>query len=223
MKLSAHGTKEMIVGTILLLALAAVLGWLWWPLAFVPVPVIVWLFAFFRDPERPIPTGSVVVSPADGLVTDVTDVENDPLIGGPAVRIGIFLSVFNVHINRAPLEGKVLDITYKKGTFKSALRHGEASTDNECNTILLGDIAMGRPIAVVRQIAGLIARRIVCTTKPGDVLKTGERLGLIKFGSRTELTIAKHLNPVVDVKVGQKLRGAADVVARLGTPANAYA
>jgi phosphatidylserine decarboxylase len=224
MRLSGHGFWEMLVGTLLLLALASLLGWLWWPLALIPIPVIVWLFAFFRDPVRDIPTQpGVVVSPADGTVSDVIDIPHDDVIGGPAVRVGIFLSVFNVHVNRSPMEAKVLSLSYKKGTFKSALKHNEASTDNEANTIVLGDIASGRPIATVRQIAGLIARRIICTAKVGDVLKRGEHIGLIKFGSRTEIVLDKRMHPKIEVVVGQKLRGGADIIAHLGVPPDAIA
>jgi len=225
LRLNRHGTREMLVGAVLLIALAVGLGYLWWPLALVPIPVLVWLFSFFRDPERALPSERfTVVSPADGLVTDVTEIASEPLLdGAPAVRVGIFLSVFNVHVNRAPADGKVVAVEYKTGTFKSALRHDECSTDNESNACVLADPVTGVRTFVVRQIAGLIARRIIFEPKVGDLLERGQRIGLIKFGSRTELTINRVLNPELTVKVGQKVRGGADVIARLGTPANAIA
>lgn len=214
----------MVVGTIVLLVLGSLLGWLWWPLSLLVLPVLVWLFAFFRDPDRTVPTDPrAVVSPADGTVSDIIEIEDAPHLNRSAVRVGIFLSIFNVHINRAPLHAKVLDVIYKKGTFKNAMDHSGASSDNESNTIVLGDVVTGQPIATVKQIAGLIARRIVCTVKPGDVVNAGDRIGLIKFGSRTEIALIKSMAPVVKMTVGQKVRGASDVVAVLGAPSNAVA
>src|SRR5688500_4644669 len=166
-RVTRHGFKEMLIGSVVLAAVAVGAGlgaWYWWPLAAVAVLVLIWLFAFFRDPERVVPAEEhVMVSPADGTVSDVTDVEHDEHLGGPAVRVGIFLSAFNVHINRGPCDGRALAITYKKGKFLSALKHAEASEGNESNTVVLGEPTTGKPIAVVRQIVGLIARRIIFT------------------------------------------------------------
>jgi phosphatidylserine decarboxylase len=221
-RVTRHGFKEMLIGSVVLAAVAVGAGlgsWYWWPLAAVAVLVLVWLFAFFRDPERAVPAEEhVMVSPADGTVSDVTEVEYDELLGGPAVRVGIFLSVFNVHVNRSPCDGRVLAISYKKGRFLNALNHAKASEENESNTVVLGEPTTGRPVAVVKQIVGLIARRIIFTASQGDLLKMGDRIGMIKFGSRTELSIPKWLAPEVTVKEGQVVRGAADVVARLGNP-----
>ena len=179
-------------------------GYYWWPLALVAFLVLVWLFAFFRDPEREVPAEEhVMVSPADGTVSDITEVAHDELLGGPAVRVGIFLSVFNVHINRSPCDGKVLSIDYKKGKFLNALKHAQASEENESNTVVLGEPTTGRPVAVVKQIVGLIARRIIFTASDGDSVRRGDRIGMIKFGSRTELSIPKWLAPEVTVKEGQ--------------------
>jgi phosphatidylserine decarboxylase len=213
--LTRHGWREMLIGSILLLILGLALSWIAHPLSLLVVPIFIWLFAFFRDPDRPIPTEpNIMVSPADGVVSDITEIADDPLLGGPAVRVGIFLSVFNVHINRSPCDAKVMSVTYKKGKFVNAMRHDQASDENESNTIVLSDGQ--RPIAVVKQIVGLIARRIICTAAADQNLARGQRIGMIKFGSRTELTIPKWLNPTVRVKVGQKVRGAADVIAVLG-------
>lgn len=217
MGLTVHGWREMVIGTVVLGLIGWGLGWVWWPLSFLVLPVFVWLIAFFRDPERVVGGGgsAVMVSPADGMVSDVEELAHDERLGGPAVRVGIFLSVFNVHVNRAPCAGKIINVTYTKGAFINALKHSDASTKNENNTIVLADVSSGEPVAVVRQIVGLIARTIVFPLKVGDVVERGGRIGMIKFGSRTELYIPKRLGPVVVVKVGDKVRGAMDVIARL--------
>jgi phosphatidylserine decarboxylase len=219
MRLTRHGWREMLIGSIALAVIAAGLGLWWRPLALLVLPLYVWLFAFFRDPDRIDPQPlEAMVSPADGRVADITQLPHDPQIGGPAVRVGIFLSVFNVHVNRAPCDGRVLSVQYKKGKFVNAMRHGQASEQNESNTIVLAEPDGQRTIAVVKQIVGLIARRIVCTVAPGDPVARGQRIGMIKFGSRTELTIAQWLDPQIVVRVGQPVRGAADVIATLGKP-----
>ena len=213
----------MLIGSVVLAAVMVGAGFggpLWWPLALVAFLTLVWLFAFFRDPERTVPAEErVMVSPADGTVSDVTEIESEPLLGGvPAVRVGIFLSVFNVHVNRSPCDGKVLSITYKKGKFINAMKHDKASDENESNTVVLGEPTTGKPVAVVKQIVGLIARRIIFTAGQGDALRMGDRIGMIKFGSRTELVVPKWLDPTVTVKEGQVVRGGADVIVRLGNP-----
>ena len=159
-----------------------------------------------------------MVSPADGVVSDIVEIDHDPLLDAPAIRVGIFLSVFNVHINRAPCDGRVVDVIYKKGKFINAMRHNEASSNNESNTLVLAEPQGERRVAVVRQIVGLIARRIVCTARVGDQVKRGDRIGMIKYGRRTELYSPKWLEPKIQVQVGQKVRGAADVIAILGQP-----
>ncbi len=217
--LTRHGAREMLIGSVVLLALASALGVWHWPLSLVILPILIWLFAFFRDPERAVPVDqNTMVSPADGKVSDITDLENDPLAGGPAVRVGIFLSVFNVHVNRSPCDGRVMAVEYKKGKFINAMSHAKASEDNESNTVVLKEPFGDRPVAVVKQIVGLIARRIICTAKPGDSVTRGQRIGMIKFGSRTELTIPKWLNPTIKVSVGDTVRGALDVIAVLENP-----
>ena len=217
--LTRHGTREMLIGSVVLLGVASVLGWWHWPLSLVMLPVLIWLFAFFRDPERALPAEQhTMVSPADGKVSDITEIEHDPLLGGPAVRVGIFLSVFNVHINRSPCDGIVVEVNYKKGKFINAMSHSKASDENESNTIVLKEPNGLRPVAVVKQIVGLIARRIICTVRPADRVDRGQRIGMIKFGSRTELSIPKWLEPAIQVKVGDTVRGAMDVIAILGKP-----
>jgi phosphatidylserine decarboxylase len=217
--LTRHGWREMLIGSVVLALTAFGLGVVFWPLALVVVPVLVWLFAFFRDPQRSVPVEQhALVSPADGKVSDITEIAHDDLIGGPAVRVGIFLSVFNVHINRCPCDGKVLSVEYKRGKFINAMNHNAASDENESNTIVLAEPKGDRPIVVVKQIVGLIARRIICTVSKDERVERGARIGMIKFGSRTELTIAKWLEPVIEVKVGQTVRGAADIIAVLKKP-----
>lgn len=214
----------MLIGTLLLAVVGFFLGLVYHPLAIIVLPFLIWLFAFFRNPNRKIPADpNLMVSPADGTVSDITPIENDPLLGGPSTRVGIFLSVFNVHMNRSPCDARVISVQYKKGKFINAMKHSDASTQNESNTLVLGapgnDAANAQPIAVVKQIVGLIARRIICTTSPGQTLSRGQEFGMIKFGSRTELTISNRLQPNIVVKIGQPVRGGADVIAILGKPA----
>ncbi len=216
MRFNGHGKWEMLIGAVVFVAGSVLFyaHWWWWVPA---TPVIAWLFAFFRDPNRPIPAEpNVMVSPADGTVSDITDIDHDDRLNGPAVRIGIFLSVFNVHVNRSPCDGKISAIEYKEGKFLNAMNHSGASNDNESNTLTVVNPATQKPVAVVKQIVGLIARRIICDAGVGDTLQRGQRFGLIKFGSRTELTIPKWLEPKVTVRIGQKVAGAKDVIARLG-------
>jgi phosphatidylserine decarboxylase len=220
LRFTRHGFREMLIGAVAFAIVCTALGFTgWWWIALIFLPVLLFLFAFFRDPERHVTAEQhAMVSPADGKVSDITEVEHDELLGGPAVRIGIFLSVFNVHVNRSPCDGKVLSITYKKGKFINALKHNDASSQNESNTVVLGEPTTGRPIAVVKQIVGLIARRIIFTAEKGETVTRGQRIGMIKFGSRTELSIPKWLAPQVKVQIGQTVRGAADVIAVLGNP-----
>jgi phosphatidylserine decarboxylase len=160
-----------------------------------------------------------MVSPADGTVSDITELPNYELLGGgPCLRIGIFLSVFNVHVNRSPCDGKVTKIEYKKGKFINAMSHAKASDENESNTVVLAEPTTDRPVAVVKQIVGLIARRIIFDPREGELLHRGQRIGMIKFGSRTELYVPLWLQPQAKVQVGQTVRGAADIIVSLGKP-----
>jgi phosphatidylserine decarboxylase len=160
-----------------------------------------------------------MVSPADGTVSDITELPSYELLGGgPALRIGIFLSVFNVHVNRSPCDGKVLKVELKKGKFINAMSHAKASEENESKTVVLAEPTTGRPIAVVKLIVGMIARRIIFDPQEGEILHRGQRIGMIKFGSRTELYVPMWLEPTAKVQVGQTVRGAADVIISLGKP-----
>jgi len=162
---------------------------------------------FFRDPERVIPTGEgLIVSPADGKIIGIDQVDSVPNLNGPAKRVTIFLSIFDVHLNRAPIEGKVIYRQYTPGKFFPA-NVPKASNDNEKNSIIIED---GNFRVLVRQIAGIIARRILCWSNPGDLLERGERFGLIRFGSRTELFLP--LEAQITVQVGQKVRGGETII-----------
>lgn len=180
------------------------------------VPVAgLWAFtvAFFRDPERKIPDAAdQLVSPADGTVTHIDEVADADFPGGRAFRISIFLSVFNVHVNRLPRAGKVAALTYYPGAFLDA-RAAECHTANEQLWIDLDDAATGKRLRI-KQIAGKIARRIVCTLKVGEEVQRGARLGLIKFGSRTEVYLPADQGVEVLVKVGDTVAGGSTILLR---------
>ncbi|MDR1429897.1 MAG: phosphatidylserine decarboxylase [Spirochaetaceae bacterium] len=191
--LTRYGFPQVVIFPVLAASCMAVLFCIFYPAPWlIPLEgllflVLVWMLSFFRDPARKIPPDeSVLLSPADGTVTDIGVVDNSEL--GAALKIGIFLSVFNVHLNRAPCSVRVEKITYKKGMFKDA-RSADSSQVNESNALLLVRLAEPRSRLLVRQISGAIARHIVCGAKEADELGQGERFGMIKFGSRTELYI----------------------------------
>ncbi len=168
---------------------------------------------FFRDPVR-VPTKGEnrLVAPADGMVCDIGEVDEPLFIGGKALRIGIFLSIFDCHVNRAPCSGKVEKIVYTKGQFFSAIKAQACSEHNESNFIGLSNAAgLGHKV-VVKQIAGQIARRIVCELKEGDEVQRGQAFGMIKFGSRTELFIPTSAQFKLRVKLGAGLLAGQTVV-----------
>lgn len=216
--LARPGLAELVCFSLLFAALtiASVLAGLWVnPLWYLPLIAIVplWLFviSFFRDPARVIPTDpAALVSPADGKVTHVDEVASADFPGGRALRISIFLSVFNVHVNRSPRKSRVTKVRYFPGEFLDA-RHGECAVRNEQLWIWLQDESTSAGL-LVKQISGAIARRIVCWLKPGDVLQAGERFGMIKFGSRTEVLLP--LGPTYDLKVnvGDMVQGGSSVL-----------
>ena len=164
---------------------------------------------FFRDPERTIPQEiNVIVSPADGKVVEIIK-ENDPFMDLPSTRISIFLNVFDVHINRIPINGQIEKMTYNKGKFLNAASP-KASLDNEQTALLIDN---GRHKVVVKQIAGLIARRIICWAKVGDEYHRGQRFGLIRFGSRADLFIPEGSK--IAVSLGDRVAGGADIIGYL--------
>ncbi len=190
--------------------LTAVAAWLWWPVAILVGILAVWVVAFFRDPLRAGPRGErYVLAAAEGHVVHVIETEEPMYVKERAVRISIFLSVFDVHVNRYPVDGTVELVNYNRGKFLHAADE-KASLDNEQSSIGLRG-PRGR--VLVRQIAGLIARRIVTDAKPGARVTQGDRLGLIRFGSRTDVFLPVSAHPVVKVKPGDRVRVGGTVLA----------
>jgi phosphatidylserine decarboxylase len=173
------------------------------------VALIFFVIYFFRDPERLVPDDeTLIVSAADGLVVGVEEIEEPDFHLGPMIRIAVFLSVFDVHVNRSPVAGIVKSTIYKAGQFLD-VRHPDSSTRNECRSWWL-ETAHGS--VAVRQIAGLIARRIVAWSDEGAALERGQRLGMIRFGSRTEVFLPVECT--VLVKPGDRVAGASTPIAR---------
>ena len=172
--------------------------------------VVVW---FFRNPKRTVPAEpGLIVSPADGTITDIEAIAHDEFIDGPAIKIGIFLSVFNVHINRTPVAGRVIGLRYRKGKYLNAMRP-ESARENEQLAVRIQESQAPYRRFVVRQITGAVARRIVCWLKPGDELQRGEQFGMIKLGSRTELVMPREPSLVVRTKMGDKVIAGMTVLA----------
>jgi phosphatidylserine decarboxylase len=219
--LSNYGKNEWraILGIGLLLAASAALLQLWWLLAGVVVLTVA-LLSFFRDPDRPMPTQrNVAVAPADGKVTSVHEIEHFEPFNGPATCVRIFLSVFNVHVNRCPCHGQVQSITYTPGKHGNAL-NPESPEDNENNLIVLVHPIRGHPVAAVRQIAGMLARTIACGVEEGQTLQRSQRIGMIKLGSTTDLYLPASMAPQVQVRPGQKVKGGLTVLAHVYPPEN---
>ena len=211
--LTAYGRREVVFFS-LFWAVAAVVAWQVHPaLAAVPVLGLVFTLSFFRDPVRRAPPGEeTLVAPADGRITDVSEIPGGSELAEPSVRVGIFLSVFDVHVNRTPCAGVVKATTYTKGEFLDA-RHPECGKRNERNDILIERLA-AKDRVLVRQISGAIARRIVCACRENDVLEKGQRVGMIKFGSRAELYVPSRSLAEVTVKVGDRVKGGESIIAR---------
>jgi len=192
-----------------LLAVAGVLAWATggWAWSIAPVLLAAFFLWFFRDPEREIPQGvGLIVSPGDGLVTETATIATP---NGPLQRISIFLSVFDVHVNRSPIGGTLSAVRYQKGQYLNAMNPASADR-NEQNVVTV----RGEGIEVTfKQIAGLLARRIVFNFGEGDAVKRGQRVGLIKFGSRVDVLLPAEA--VLRVKPGQRVRGGASVIAAM--------
>ena len=199
-----------------LLAAAVLVGWLAAPLWALPALLLACFFLwFFRDPDREIPNAAdALVSPADGKVTDVSPVTVD---GVPRLRISIFLNVFDVHVNRSPIGGRISKVVYQPGKFLNAMNAASAEL-NEQNIVT---VEGGGQTVVFKQIAGLLARRIVFNKKVGDRVERGERVGLIKFGSRVDVLL--DVSASIRVKVGDKVKGGASVLADIPRPQLAMA
>jgi phosphatidylserine decarboxylase len=188
--------------------IGGVLGWPW--LVLLSVLLVLFCINFFRDPDRPVPAGDdVVVAAADGVVADIVEIEEDEVLKTRCQRVGIFLSVFDVHVNKAPIAGKITYRQHHPGVYLDA-RNPECSIKNEA---LTWAIEGAKATLVVRQITGAIARRIVPWSQVGDQIEKGFRFGMIRFGSRTEVYLP--LTATVEVKVGDRVAGAQSVIARL--------
>lgn len=193
--------------TVLLFLVSQILGW-------IGVGLTVWCYYFFRDPKRVVPVREgLVVSPADGIVSLIEHAVPPPELGmsdAPLLRVSVFMSVFNCHVNRAPVPGRITAIAYRAGKFFNASLD-KASSDNERNSLCI-EMADGRQIAVV-QIAGLVARRIVCFVSEGDTIDAGARFGLIRFGSRLDVYLPDGVLP--QVHLGQTMIAGETVLANL--------
>ena len=195
-------------------AITVVLFFIWSVLGWISVGLTIWCYYFFRDPVRVTPTrDGLIVSPADGIVSLIEKAVPPAELGMPdtaLTRVSVFMSVFNCHVNRAPIAGQIAVIAYRPGKFFNASLD-KASADNERNSLCI-QMADGRQLAVV-QIAGLVARRIVCFSTKGDTLRTGERFGLIRFGSRLDVYLPVGLDP--SVNLGQTMVAGETVLADL--------
>ena len=207
-----EGIKFVAIFAVITLALffvSKILGW-------VGVLLTVWCYYFFRDPERVTPEREgLLISPADGVVSLIEPAVPPAELGMPdeaLTRVSVFMNVFNCHVNRVPIAGEVTNIAYRPGKFFNASLD-KASVDNERNSLRV-KLADGREIAVV-QIAGLVARRIVCFIEPGVKLATGERFGLIRFGSRVDVYLPAGVEPLVNI--GQTMIAGETVIAELGS------
>ncbi len=216
--------------------LLSLYGWTFWipilllgvagttiPLLFLPagwwisIPFAILTFAclaFYRDFPRPIPRDAdIMVAPADGKVSEITHIDFYQPFNGPALKIGIFLSVLDVHVNRSPCDGIVLWTRYEEGLFLDA-RHPDCSAKNQSHTLALTSSQNGPPIAVVKQIVGAIARRIIAPVTVGERLARGQRFGMIAFGSRTELYVPLEEKWSPAVALGAHVKGGQDILLR---------
>lgn len=210
--LAKYAVRELLVLGGLALAATVASALRFWYAAPVFAAAFLFILAFFRDPERRAPAGpGLVVSPADGTVVEVAEVEEPGLLSARAHKIGIFMSLASVHVNRSPCAGRVEAVQHHPGRFLDA-RRPESSAENESNDLLLAD-AEGRPARLlVRQIAGVLARRIVCAVAPGQNLARGQRIGMVKFGSRAEVYVPVESGFRVAVRLGQRVKAGETVL-----------
>jgi phosphatidylserine decarboxylase len=220
--ITKHGLKEVTALTILLLCVCVAGFWftatVCWAFGFISVLSLIiwgWVLWFFRDPTRTIPTGEgLFISPADGIVADITPLGPESKLAKNGVQIGIFMNVFNVHVNRIPCDGQIEDIAYQKGAFLD-VRDPNASERNESATIRMIHTHNGQNYTViVRQIAGLVARRIVTALEKGQTVTRGQRMGMIKFGSRLELLLPQELAGEVCVSIAQRVLAGETILAK---------
>lgn len=195
-----------IIGAVAIALLLGVTGW--WFLFFPWIAVTIWVVAFFRNPERPGPRGEeLVIAPADGLVVSVISIDEPSFLGGTATRVSIFMNVFDVHVNRYPASGTVAWREYHPGRFLNAATE-KASRENEQSSV---GLETGRGKILVRQIAGLVARRIITDHAQGTLVTQGDRMGLIRFGSRVDVFLPPGAEP--RVREGERTRAGQTVIA----------
>lgn len=195
-----------LIGVTLLTVAVAFLKIVW--LTVVVAAVAVQTFWFFRDPDRIIPAGEgLIVSPADGKIIELSEAKEERFLKDRAIKVGIFLNLFDVHVNRIPCSGRIRGIHYQPGTFLAANKD-LASTENEQNALLLETPSGAKMVFV--QVAGLVARRIICWVKEGDAVERGFRFGMIRFGSRTDLFLP--LGTEIKVRLGQKVKGGSSII-----------
>jgi phosphatidylserine decarboxylase len=213
--LAKYGIKEIVISILVCGLLSLVLGYINGLLVLIPIGIILFVFYFFRNPVRHIPSkDNIILSPADGKIIEIREINDFPYIKGDVLKITIFLSVFNVHINRAPCSGRIVLTEYKKGQYLVA-SVPEASNLNESNTVVIDCTQpVGLQVAV-KQITGIIARRIVCICRKDDVVSKGDEIGMIKFGSRTELFLLKERVSNVEIKMGDKVKGGETILCRI--------
>ncbi|MCK5114319.1 MAG: phosphatidylserine decarboxylase family protein [Phycisphaerae bacterium] len=220
--ITKHGLREVGILTMALLGLCAVGALLGatvcWAFGFISLLALVvwgWVLWFFRDPTRQTPTGDgLFISPADGVVADITPLGAESILGENGVQIGIFMNVFNVHVNRVPCDGVIEDVTHRAGAFLD-VRDSHASERNESATIRMTHTHNGRQYPVVfRQIAGLVARRIVTAVDKGQTVTRGSRMGMIKFGSRLELLLPQELAGEICVSISDHVRAGETILAK---------
>jgi phosphatidylserine decarboxylase len=211
--LAKYGAAQILLFGGLSLAGAAVTAFVFWYVA--PLFVLAFLFVmyFFRDPSRRVPEeAGAVVSPADGRVVEMGEVQEDDFLHTETHKIAIFMSLLDVHVNRVPCDGRVEALVHKPGGFHNAATE-TASRENEALALVLADVE-GRTRILVRQVAGLVARRIVCDAAEGDQLVRGRRYGMIRFGSRLEVFVPVEANFEPAVRMGQTIRGGETVLGR---------
>jgi phosphatidylserine decarboxylase len=205
MKLASEGYPFIIFFSVLTIISFFISGGIW--IALLPFILTLFMLYFFRDPERIAPEGdNIFVSPADGKVILIKNVREDQYLKSDAIEISIFMSPLNVHVNRAPCDGVVESVVHTKGKFLSAFKH-EASLQNE-NIAMLLNTKHGK--ILVRQVAGFVARRAVCRVNPGDILKKGQRYGIIKFSSRLDVYLPKDTD--IKVKLGDKVKAGETII-----------
>lgn len=219
-KLTKYGVRELTLATLAVIVLSTG-AMLWLPnwaagaITAILLAVWGWVLWFFRDPDRPTPAEpGLVISPADGTVTDITPLGPQSILGREGVQVGIFMSVFSVHVNRSPVDGVVERVQHIPGAFLDA-RDPTASQRNEAATVYLNHTRNGQTLPLVfRQIAGLIARRIITDIAPGQAIRRGQRIGMIKFGSRMEVLMPREMVGEVCVKPGQKVQAGLTILAK---------